>query len=165
MSSICPYRIGHGYDVHRFGKGRKLFLGGVEIPNAEGLDGHSDADALLHAVCDAILGAVGAGDIGQYFPTSDNQWKDISSLVLLKKCVAIASEKGWRPVNVDTTIIAEKPKVGKYYPRMKAAIALCCALKPDNVGVKATTNEGLGAIGRGEGIAAFAVVLMEKNNY
>ncbi len=156
------FRIGNGYDVHRLVEGRKLILGGVEIPHSKGLDGHSDADALCHALCDALLGAVGAGDIGHHFPDTDAQWKDISSLILLEKVGKICAEQGYKVVNTDATLIAEQPKLAPYIDKMKQNIAKALAIGPAQVNVKATTTETLGFTGRQEGLAAQAVVLVEK---
>ncbi len=156
------YRIGNGYDVHRLVAGRKLILGGVEIPHSKGLDGHSDADALCHALCDALLGAVGAGDIGHHFPDTDAQWKDISSLILLERVGKICAERGYKVVNTDATLIAEQPKLAPYIDQMKQNIAKALAIGPAQVNVKATTTETLGFTGRQEGLAAQAVVLVEK---
>lgn len=159
-TSQIPFRVGHGYDIHRFAKGRKLFLGGVEIESEVGLEGHSDADAVLHAVCDAMLGAIGAGDIGIYFSPKDDRWKNCSSLVFLRECLRLVAENGWTIGNLDITILAEKPKVSAYYPKMRSVISEECGIPDDCVGIKATTNERMGCIGRSEGIAAFAVVLL-----
>jgi 2-C-methyl-D-erythritol 2,4-cyclodiphosphate synthase/2-C-methyl-D-erythritol 4-phosphate cytidylyltransferase len=153
-------RVGVGYDVHRFADGRKLVLGGVEIPHERGLAGHSDADVLLHAIADAILGAAALGDIGQHFPPSDERFRDADSQDLLRECVRLAREAGWAPSNIDATVIAEAPRLAPHMPAMRQRIATCLAIAPEAVGVKATTNEGMGAIGRGEGIAALAVVTL-----
>jgi 2-C-methyl-D-erythritol 2,4-cyclodiphosphate synthase len=150
-------RVGCGYDVHRLAEGRKLFLGGLEIPFSRGLLGHSDADVVLHALCDALLGAASAGDIGMHFPDDDPQFKDISSLVLLERTHDVVREKGFQVENVDMTILAEKPKVAPFIPAMKKRIAQTLNVDIDRVSIKATTTEGLGFIGRREGIAAFAV--------
>ncbi len=154
-------RIGQGYDVHRLRKGRPLFLGGVEIPFEKGLDGHSDADALLHALCDALLGAAGIGDIGRHFPDTDPAFKNIYSIELLKKTWAIVSQPGRAIINIDATILAEAPKISPYADQMKQSIADALAISPDQVNIKATTTEGLGFVGRGEGIAALCVVLID----
>ncbi len=159
---MSSFRIGNGYDVHRLVAGRKLILGGVEVPHDKGLDGHSDADALCHAICDALLGAVGAGDIGLYFPDTDPQWKDISSLVLLEKVGQVVTERGYKISNTDATIVAQQPKLAPYIDRMKQNIAKALAIGPAQVNVKATTTEKLGFPGREEGIAADAVALVEK---
>jgi len=154
------FRIGYGYDVHRFAKGRRLVLGGVEIPHVEGLDGHSDADVLLHAVCDALLGAAGFEDIGHQFPNTDAKYKNISSLLFLEKVYSLLSEKGWKAVNVDCMVLLEEPKIYKHIPEMKKNIS--CVLKCENISIKATTSEGLGFIGNREGCSANAVVLIHK---
>ena len=154
-------RIGHGYDVHRLTVGRKLILGGVEIPWEKGLLGHSDADVLLHAVMDALLGAAALGDIGGLFPDTEDRWKGADSTELLRKVVSLVEgEKGYRIGNLDCTVIAQSPKLAPYIDEMKNTIALCCGLDPDQVNVKATTEEKLGFTGRGEGISAHAVCLL-----
>ncbi|MBO4366417.1 MAG: 2-C-methyl-D-erythritol 2,4-cyclodiphosphate synthase [Clostridia bacterium] len=155
-------RIGQGYDVHRLVTGRKLMLGGIEVPFDRGLLGHSDADVLLHAVCDALLGAAGLGDIGKHFPDTDPAYEGISSLLLLKHCTALLAEGGWRVVNIDATIIAQKPKLMPYLPAMRVSIANAAGIPAEDVNVKATTEEGLGFTGREEGIAASAVALIER---
>ncbi len=155
-------RIGHGYDVHRLVEGRKLILGGVEIPHALGLLGHSDADVLLHAVCDALLGAAGLGDIGKHFPDSDPAYKGIDSTLLLKHCGKLLAEKGYSVGNIDATVIAQKPKLAGYIPAMAENIAACLGIKAEQVNVKATTEEHLGFSGREEGIASHAVALIIK---
>ncbi|HWQ82884.1 MAG TPA: 2-C-methyl-D-erythritol 2,4-cyclodiphosphate synthase [Ignavibacteria bacterium] len=153
-------RVGYGYDVHRFAKGRRLILGGVEIPHGEGLEGHSDADVLLHAICDALLGAAGFEDIGHQFPNTDARYKDISSLLLLEKVHSLLSEKGWKAVNIDCMVLLEEPKIYKHIPEMKKNISR--VLKCENISIKATTSEGLGFIGNREGCSANAVVLIHK---
>lgn len=153
-------RIGQGYDVHRLVPGRPLVLGGVEIPYERGLEGHSDADVVLHALGDAILGAAAAGDVGEHFPPSDERWRDADSADLLRRMVEIAAAKGYRVVNCDLTVIAEQPKIGPYREPMRQRIAELLDIDIDAVGLKATTHERLGALGRGEGIAALAVVLL-----
>lgn len=155
-------RIGHGYDVHRFQEDRKLFLGGVEIPHTKGLLGHSDADVLLHAVCDALLGAAALGDIGKLFPDNDNAYKDIDSKILLKKTVEIIAKKGYKVSNIDCTVIAQKPKLAPYIDEMRHVIANICLVDIDLVNVKATTEEKLGFTGREEGISAHAVCLIQS---
>ena len=155
-------RVGLGYDAHRLVTGRPLILGGVEIPYHLGLSGHSDADVLTHAVGDALLGAVGAGDLGTHFPDRDPQYKDISSLVLLKRIMEIVRERGFRPVNVDATIVAQQPRLAPYVSEMKTKLADTLGLTPADVNIKATTTEQMGFAGRGEGIAAYAVVLVIK---
>lgn len=155
-------RIGHGYDTHRLVSGRALILGGVTIPYEKGLAGHSDADALLHALADAILGALAEGDIGRHFPDSAAEFKDIDSRILLKRVAQRMREKGFALLNADATILAEAPKMTPHISAMKQNIATALAVKPDQVNIKATTNEGMGPIGQGEGIAAHAVVLLRK---
>jgi 2-C-methyl-D-erythritol 2,4-cyclodiphosphate synthase len=150
-------RVGIGYDVHPFQEGRPLILGGVEIPHSRGLKGHSDADVLCHAIADAVLGALGLPDIGFYFPPSDASIEGICSLRILEKCAALAAEKGAVIENIDSTLIAEAPKVMKHAPKMKENIGAALGITSDQVGVKATTNERLGFVGREEGIAAMAV--------
>lgn len=154
-------RCGTGYDVHRLAPGRKLILGGVEIPYERGLDGHSDADVLCHAIADALLGAIGESDIGHHFPNTDESVRGISSLEILKRVTAVLKKSGARPVNVDATLIAEAPKIAPHIPAMRERIAEALNLEASRVGIKATTNEGLGAIGRGEGMAAMAVATVE----
>ncbi|HIZ83610.1 MAG TPA: 2-C-methyl-D-erythritol 2,4-cyclodiphosphate synthase [Firmicutes bacterium] len=156
-------RIGHGYDVHRLTAGRKLILGGVCIPYEKGLLGHSDADVLLHAVSDALLGAAGLGDIGLHFPDSDPAYKGADSRELLRQVRKLLEEKGYRVVNIDATVLAQAPKLRPYIPAMAANIAADCRMPQEDVNVKATTEEGLGFTGAGEGIAAHAVCLLEKD--
>ncbi|HIE64661.1 MAG: 2-C-methyl-D-erythritol 2,4-cyclodiphosphate synthase [Nitrospira sp.] len=156
-------RIGIGYDVHPFEEGRRCILGGIDVPCSKGLKGHSDADVLLHAVCDALLGASGQGDIGVHFPDNDPRWKGISSLKFLEEVGHLLSEKGWSVVNVDAVIIAEHPKISPYAQGMKKNISRCLLIGEDQVNIKATTNEGMGFIGRGEGIAVQAVALIEES--
>ena len=151
-------RVGFGYDVHALVTGRSLFLGGIEIPYLFGLKGHSDADVLLHAICDAILGAIAEGDIGKHFPESDPQYRGIRSTVLLKKVMSRMREKGFHLLNIDATIVAQRPKLADFIPRMVKEIATVLDIDTGRVNVKATTTEGLGFTGREEGIAAYAVV-------
>jgi 2-C-methyl-D-erythritol 2,4-cyclodiphosphate synthase len=153
-------RVGQGYDVHRLVAGRPLVLGGETIPHELGLDGHSDADVLLHALTDAILGAAGLGDLGDHFPPGDPRWKGASSLELLAIALGLAREQGWRVVNCDLTLVAEAPKLAPYRARIRERIAGALGVGVDAVGLKATTNERLGALGRAEGMAALAVVLL-----
>ncbi len=155
-------RIGHGYDVHRLVEARKLILGGVEIPYELGLLGHSDADVLLHSVIDALLGAAALGDIGKLFPDSDPKYKDISSMLLLERAMERIRQKGFRVGNVDVTVIAQRPKLLHYIPRMRENLAQALELSVDRVNVKATTEEGLGFTGSGEGISCHAVCLLEE---
>lgn len=156
-------RIGFGYDVHTFVTGRPLMLGGVQIPHTHGLLGHSDADVLLHAIADAVLGAAALGDIGRHFPDSDPAYKGISSLVILEKTVQLVQEKGFDISNVDTTLVLQKPRLASFIPQMVQEIARCMGLPGSRVNVKATTTEGLGFAGREEGVAAYAVVLLEDD--
>lgn len=155
-------RVGHGYDVHRLVPGRKLILGGVLIPWEQGLDGHSDADVLVHAVMDALLGAAAMGDIGALFPDDDDAFLDISSIALLQRVRMRLEEAGWQTVNVDATLIAQRPKVGPYREAMRQNIAEALGIDPGQVNVKATTEEHLGFTGDGSGMAAHAVALIEK---
>jgi 2-C-methyl-D-erythritol 2,4-cyclodiphosphate synthase len=155
-------RVGYGYDVHRLQEGRRLVLGGVEIPHTQGLLGHSDADVLLHAICDALLGAAALGDIGQHFPDSDSQYQDINSLLLLKEVAGILQRTGLRVINVDSTVVAQEPRLAPHIKQMRQNIARFLAIEPEQVSVKATTSEGLGFEGRQQGISAHAVVLIEQ---
>ena len=155
-------RIGHGYDVHRLVEGRDLILGGVKIGYEKGLLGHSDADVLLHAVSDALLGAAGLGDIGRHFPDTDPQYKGADSLMLLRQVYRKISEKGYRVGNIDVTMIAQRPKLKDYIPQMQANIAAAVGTAPDRVNVKATTEEKLGFTGTGEGMSCHAVCLLEE---
>ncbi len=153
-------RIGHGYDVHKLVHGRRLVIGGVTIPHDSGLLGHSDADVLLHAICDALLGAAALGDIGKHFPDSSEEFKGIDSRILLRKTVSLISQKGYSVVNIDATVIAQKPRLSGYTERMRENIAADCGIAPDCVNVKATTEEGLGFTGAQEGISAHAVCII-----
>jgi 2-C-methyl-D-erythritol 2,4-cyclodiphosphate synthase len=155
-------RVGIGYDVHPLIQGKRLVLGGVEIPFDKGLDGHSDADVLVHAIIDALLGATGLGDIGTHYPSSDPQYKDISSVTLLRQTTGVVKSHGWRVGNVDATIVAEQPLLSPFIPRMRQIIGETLGIAVGQVGVKSTTSKGLGFLGKGEGIAAHAVVLVEK---
>lgn len=157
-------RIGIGYDVHRLKEGRKLILGGVDIPNDKGLDGHSDADVLVHAIMDALLGALALGDIGKHFPDTDAQYRGISSLRLLEHCRALIEEQGYRVVNVDSTIIAQAPKLSPFLDQMRKTTAQAMKIDKDQVSIKATTEEKLGFTGAGLGISAQAVALLEKTS-
>jgi 2-C-methyl-D-erythritol 2,4-cyclodiphosphate synthase len=157
-------RIGQGYDVHRLVEGRPLIIGGVEIPYEKGLDGHSDADVLLHAISDALLGAIGAGDIGKHFPDTDEAYAGADSYVLLQKVVRLVEERGYELVNTDATIIAQRPKMATYIPAMIEKVAQGCHVHRGQVNIKATTTEKLGFEGREEGIAAQAVVLLTAKN-
>ena len=155
------FRSGIGYDVHRLATGRKLILGGVEIAHSRGLEGHSDADVLSHAIADALLGAIAAGDIGQHFPNTDDSIRGINSIEILKHVSKLLAEKNARALNIDATIIAEEPKLVPHIAAMRKTIAGAIGVSISNISVKATTNERLGAIGRGEGIAAMAVATVE----
>ena len=153
-------RIGQGFDVHAFGEGDHVFLGGVRIPHDRGIVAHSDGDVAIHAVCDAMLGALALGDIGQHFPPSDPQWKDADSRAFLRRCNALIGERGWRVGNADITVVCERPKVGPHALAMRELLASDLGIESNAVSVKATTSEKLGFTGRGEGIAAQAVVLL-----
>ncbi len=155
-------RIGTGYDIHRLVAGRKLILGGVEIPFEKGLLGHSDADVLLHAVCDALLGAAGMGDIGRHFPDTDPRFEGIDSMKLLSRTVTMVRERGYAIVNADVTVFAQAPRLAPYRDRIRANVARGLEIEPDRVNIKATTTEGLGPMGRGEGIGAMCAALIEK---
>jgi len=154
-------RMGIGYDVHALVEGRKLFLGGVEIPHTHGLDGHSDADALIHAIADALLGALGSEDIGVHFPNTDPRWKGAPSRVFLEEIRRMIDARGALIHNIDASLIAEAPKIKPHLAAMKAAIGAALALDPARIGIKATTNEGMGFVGRREGIGAFAVACLD----
>ncbi len=154
-------QCGIGYDVHRLAKGRKLILGGMEIAHSRGLEGHSDADVLSHAIADALLGAIGAGDIGQHFPNTDESIRGISSIEILKRVIKLLAERKARVVNIDATIIAEAPKLAPHIVQMRNMVAAAIGISDSNVSVKATTNEKLGPIGRNEGIAAMAIATVE----
>jgi 2-C-methyl-D-erythritol 2,4-cyclodiphosphate synthase len=155
-------RIGFGYDVHRLVEGRKLILGGVQVPYKKGLEGHSDADVLLHALCDALLGAMGEGDIGRHFPNTEPRFQGISSLRLLQNVATMMAERSLAVENLDTTVVAEQPLIGPYIPQMVEKIATTLEIPAGRVNIKATTSEGLGFIGEGKGIVAYAVVLLQK---
>jgi 2-C-methyl-D-erythritol 2,4-cyclodiphosphate synthase len=157
------FRVGIGYDAHRFVSGRPLLLGGVLVPHELGLLGHSDADALSHAISDALLGAAALGDMGKYFPDTDPRWKGASSLKLLIECARLVKEKGWTAVNVDATVVCQKPKLAVFLPDMARRLAEALALGEGDVSVKAKTTEGMGFEGREEGLSAQAVVLLRKN--
>ncbi|MBO4499762.1 MAG: 2-C-methyl-D-erythritol 2,4-cyclodiphosphate synthase [Bacteroidaceae bacterium] len=155
-------RVGFGFDVHQFAQDRELWLGGIKIDYEKGLLGHSDADVLIHAICDAILGAANLRDIGFHFSDKDPRYKGVDSKILLKECVRLADEKGYRIVNVDATVCAEEPRLNPFIPSMQAVLAKCMGLDGDFVSIKATTTEKLGFTGRGEGISAYAVCLIES---
>jgi 2-C-methyl-D-erythritol 2,4-cyclodiphosphate synthase len=154
--------VGIGYDTHRLLAGRRLILGGVEIPNEQGLDGHSDADVLTHAVIDALLGAAGLGDIGEHFPDSEERWRDADSIELLQTVVATVVDAGYQVVNVDCTVLMEAPKLSPHKPAIRARLAAALGLPEARVGVKATTGETIGFVGRGEGVAALAIAGLEE---
>jgi len=158
---VSAFRCGIGYDAHRLVSGRKLILGGVKIPHPRGLEGHSDADVLSHAVADAVLGALGAGDIGKHFPNTEESIRGISSIEILRHAATIAAQKNARVVNVDATVLAEAPKISPHIAAMQEKIADALGVKANAISIKATTNEGLGAIGRNEGMAAIAVASVE----
>ena len=159
-SSLPPFRIGQGYDCHALVPGRPLIIGGVTIPHRSGLLGHSDADVLLHAITDAILGALALGDIGVHFPDTSAEFKDIDSRILLRKAVELISERGYRIRNLDATLLAEKPKIAPYVAAMREAISQDTGLPEDRISIKATTNEAMGFVGRKEGMAAMATALL-----
>ncbi len=161
MTSI---RVGQGFDVHRIRSGRPLVLCGEILPSEIGLEGHSDADVVLHATTDAILGAAGAGDIGQHFPPSDPQWKDADSKVFLDHALTLAHSRGLTPVNCDVTLVGERPRIGPHRDRLRMALASLLSLKPEDVNIKATTTEGLGWTGRGEGLACMTIILMATSD-
>ncbi|HEY0070163.1 MAG TPA: 2-C-methyl-D-erythritol 2,4-cyclodiphosphate synthase [Chloroflexia bacterium] len=162
-SANTTYRSGFGYDVHRLVEGRPLILGGVEVPFEQGLDGHSDADVLLHALIDAILGAAGEGDIGTHYPSSDASLKGISSATMLAETARFIGDKGWRVENIDGTIVAQRPRLSPHTPLMKARIAGILQVEPERVNVKSKTTDGLGFTGTGEGIAAYCAVMLTRN--
>lgn len=155
-------RVGFGYDVHQLVEGRELWLGGVLIPHEKGALGHSDADVLLHAICDALLGAAALGDIGQHFPDTSSDFKGIDSKILLEKTCALVRENGWEISNIDSTLCLERPKVMKHAEKMKAAISIAANIREDQISIKATTSEKMGFVGREEGVNAYAVALIFK---
>ena len=155
-------RIGIGYDVHAFGPGDHVVLGGVRVPHTDGIVAHSDGDVLIHALCDALLGALALGDIGKYFPPTDERWRGANSRDLLQAVVAMLAERGWRAANIDSVVVCERPRLAPHVDAMRANLAADLGIAIDAVGIKATTSEKLGFTGRGEGIAAQAVVLLER---
>ncbi len=159
------FRIGFGYDVHRLQEGLPFTLGGIKIPHSKGSLGHSDADVLLHAICDALLGALALGDIGQHFPDNDPSYKGIDSRILLRRCMELVREKGYLPGNIDCSICLQTPKIKPYIPEMRKEIASCMQIDIDAVSVKATTEEKLGFTGREEGVSAYALVLLHKQDH
>ena len=162
MTQSPAIRIGQGYDVHVFGEGDHVMLGGVRVPHGCGVVAHSDGDVALHALCDALLGALALGDIGVHFPPTDERWRGADSLALLRHCMALVAGRGWRLGNADITIVCERPKVGPHAALMRERIAAACAVEVEAISVKATTSEKLGFTGRGEGIAAQAVALLVR---
>lgn len=157
------FRIGQGFDVHAFGQGDHIMLGGVRVPHSQGVEAHSDGDVVIHALCDAMLGALSLGDIGQHFPPSDMRWKDAASIDFLRHCQSLIAERGWRIGNCDITVICERPKVGPHAEAMRALLSAELGVGLDAVSIKATTTEKLGFTGRGEGIAAQAICLLMAN--
>tara|TARA_B100000401_G_scaffold382343_1_gene284761 strand:+ start:596 stop:1111 length:516 start_codon:yes stop_codon:yes gene_type:complete len=167
MTNFYPqFRIGNGYDIHRLVAGRRLIIGGVLLkhPDNLGLDGHSDADVLTHSIMDALLGALSLGDIGKYFPPSDDKWKDSNSLFLLSEVIKLIRKEGWEINNIDSVVVAERPKIKPYLGKMKKNISNILKIEDSSIGIKATTNEKLGPEGREEGISCHSVVLLEKKN-
>ena len=162
ISSTHTYRSGFGYDVHRLVEGRPLIIGGIEVPFDMGLDGHSDADVLLHALIDAILGGAALGDIGAHFPSSDPALKGISSLDMLSRAITLVREAGWRIENIDATIVAQLPRLSPHTPRMKEKIASTLSIEPERVNVKSKTTDGLGFTGMGEGMAAYCIAMLAR---
>lgn len=160
---MTPFRVGSGFDVHRLVEGRELWLGGVLIPHPVGALGHSDADVLLHALCDALLGAVALGDIGHHFPDTDMRWKGADSKVLVVEVVRLLKERGWQVGNVDLTLVLEAPKIKPHIPAMRATIAPLLGVEEDAVSIKATTSEKMGYVGRAEGVCAHAVALVHRS--
>ncbi|AFZ29807.1 2-C-methyl-D-erythritol 2,4-cyclodiphosphate synthase [Gloeocapsa sp. PCC 7428] len=160
--TVMNIRIGNGYDIHQLSFDRRLILGGVEIPHDRGLLGHSDADVLTHAIMDAMLGALSLGDIGLYFPPTDPQWKGADSLVLLAKVNSLIRDRGWQIGNIDSVVVAERPKLKPHIQQMRSRLAEVLEVQPEQIGIKATTNEKLGPVGREEGIAAYAVALLQR---
>lgn len=159
---INPFKIGFGYDVHQLAENRKLIIGGIELEHSKGLDGHSDADVLLHAICDALLGALALGDIGKHFPNTDQKFKDIDSRILLLKTYDLIKDNGYLLGNIDSTIVIQEPKIAPYIPSMRKVIAEILNAGVEQISIKATTSEGLGYEGRGEGVSAYAIVLLIK---
>lgn len=158
-------KVGFGFDVHELRKNHAFIMGGVQLDHHAGAYGHSDADVLVHAICDALLGAANLRDIGYHFSNTDPRWKGISSLVLLKECIRMIKEKGWQPGNIDVMICLEAPKINLHVPQMKQNIAFAAGISEDDISIKATTNEKMGFIGREEGVAAYAVCLIERSDF
>lgn len=159
---VMKIRVGFGFDVHQLQEGWPFVLGGVQLEHRAGAVGHSDADVLVHAICDALLGAANLGDIGHHFPNTDERWRGVSSLLLLRECIRLLAEKGWTPGNIDAMVVLEAPKIKPYLTEMKQRIAEAAGLSIDDVSIKATTNETMGFVGRQEGVVAYAVCLIEK---
>ena len=159
----CDFRIGNGYDVHRLADGLKLTLGGIEIPHTKGCVAHSDGDVIIHALCDALLGALALGDIGHHFPDTSDEFKGIDSKILLRRTYEMVQQKGWKLVNADITLLLQAPKIAPYVPQMRACLASVLGVEEDAVSLKATTGERLGFVGREEGVEAFASVLVCRN--
>jgi 2-C-methyl-D-erythritol 2,4-cyclodiphosphate synthase len=159
---VSAYRVGTGFDAHRLVPGRKLMLGGMEVPHSRGLEGHSDGDCAIHALCDALLGAAGEGDMGKHFPSADPRWRDASGASFLERVARLVDARGFAVENVDVTVIAQEPVLAPYLEKMRFALGRCLALESERVSVKAKSTDGLGATGRGEGIAAVATVLLSK---
>ena len=156
-------RVGFGYDVHQLTENRELWLGGVQIPHEKGALGHSDADVLLHAICDALLGAAGKRDIGFYFPDTSSEFKNIDSKILLQRTIQVLKDDGWKVGNIDSTLCMERPKIMSFVPEMKKVISTICEIEEDDVSIKATTSEKMGFVGREEGVNAYAVALIQKD--
>jgi 2-C-methyl-D-erythritol 2,4-cyclodiphosphate synthase len=156
-------RVGFGYDVHQLTENRELWLGGVQIPHEKGALGHSDADVLLHAICDALLGAAGKRDIGFYFPDTSSEFKNIDSKILLQRTIQVLKDDGWKVGNIDSTLCMERPKIMSFVPEMKKVISAICEIEEDDVSIKATTSEKMGFVGREEGVNAYAVTLIQKD--
>lgn len=161
---MFPFRIGQGVDIHRLSPGRRMILGGVELEHHSGPDGHSDADVLIHAICDALLGAANLGDIGKHFPDTDAAFKNIDSTLLLKRVKALIAAEGYLIGNIDTTLILEKPKIKAYIPQMQGVLSECLEIDAELISIKATTNEQMGYVGREEGVVAYAVCLLYKDS-
>ncbi|SKB29703.1 2-C-methyl-D-erythritol 2,4-cyclodiphosphate synthase [Parapedobacter luteus] len=155
-------KVGFGFDVHQLKAGHPFVLGGVQVQHHAGAFGHSDADVLVHAICDALLGAANLGDIGHHFPNTDERWRGISSLILLEECVRLLGERGWALGNIDAMLCLEAPKIKPYIPEMKQKVAIAAGIDPDDISIKATTNETMGFVGRQEGVVAYAVCLIER---
>lgn len=162
MYNDMKIKVGFGFDVHQLKAGHPFVLGGVQVQHHAGAFGHSDADVLVHAICDALLGAANLGDIGHHFPNTDERWKGISSLILLEECVRLLGERGWALGNIDAMLCLEAPKIKPYIPEMKQKVAIAAGIDPDDISIKATTNETMGFVGRQEGVVAYAVCLIER---